>query len=173
MVLLQSAQLFAMLLYYIFYDLLCINKLIRLVQFHTWYMLNYYSLHTWRIMICLMCISKIIRLWHTPYYINGLRWKNFVVVEINYNLLENIHGCVVVLCGQTLLHRDVITFSPEKFCSYQSACENLKSVSTSNDLQYTIHASKTNLSFHIIIIGTYVDVFCIFHCDLRIPFNRL
>ena len=31
--------------------------------------------------------------------------KSFAVVEINCNLLENIHGCMVILYGQTLLHR--------------------------------------------------------------------
>ena len=39
------------------------------------------------------------------YIANRLRWKSFTVVEINCNSLENIHGCMVILYGQTLLHR--------------------------------------------------------------------
>ena len=40
-----------------------------------------------------------------------------MVVETNSNSLENICGCMVVLCGQILLHRarGVIAISLEKF----------------------------------------------------------
>ena len=32
------------------------------------------------------------------YIVNHSRWKRFVVVEMTCNLLENIDGCMVVLC---------------------------------------------------------------------------
>ena len=35
--------------------------------------------------------------------------EKFSVVELNCNLLENNHGCMVVLCGQTVLPRGIIT----------------------------------------------------------------
>ena len=39
-----------------------------------------------------------------------------MVEEMNYNLLENIHDCMVVLCGQTLLYRGIfIANSLENF----------------------------------------------------------
>ena len=41
--------------------------------------------------------------------------KGGVVVEVNCNSLENICGCMVVLCGQTLLHNCIIAISLEKF----------------------------------------------------------
>ena len=37
---------------------------------------------------------------------------------MNFNLLENIHGCIVVLCGQNLLHKGIIAISLEDFHSY-------------------------------------------------------
>ena len=40
--------------------------------------------------------------------------KNFAVVELKCNSLENIHGCMVILCGQTLLHGGIIAISMEK-----------------------------------------------------------
>ena len=58
------------------------------------------------------CISKI------PYTANFLRWKNFVDEEMSCNLLENIHGCMVVLCDQTLLHKGIIANSLERFHVY-------------------------------------------------------
>ena len=39
---------------------------------------------------------------------NRWRWKSFAGVEMNCNLLENIHCCMVILCGQILLHKDII-----------------------------------------------------------------
>ena len=33
-----------------------------------------------------------------PYIVSCLRWKSLAIVELNCNLLENIHGCMVVLC---------------------------------------------------------------------------
>ena len=42
---------------------------------------------------------------HIPYIANRSRWKSFVVVEINCNSLENIHGCMMIWYSQTLLHR--------------------------------------------------------------------
>ena len=30
---------------------------------------------------------------------------------MNCNLLENIHSCMVALCGQTLLHRGIMAVS--------------------------------------------------------------
>ena len=38
-----------------------------------------------------------------------------VVIEVNCNSLENICGCMVVLCGQILLHKGIIAISLEKF----------------------------------------------------------
>ena len=38
-----------------------------------------------------------------------------MAVEMKCNLLENIHSCMAVLCGQTLLHRGIITISLENF----------------------------------------------------------
>ena len=49
------------------------------------------------------------------YIANCSRWKSFAVEEINCNSLENICGCMVVLCGQSLLHRHIITDSLENF----------------------------------------------------------
>ena len=39
-----------------------------------------------------------------------------MVEEMNCDSLENIHSCMVVLCGQSLLHRSIIAISLEKFC---------------------------------------------------------
>ena len=43
-----------------------------------------------------------------------------MVVEIDYNLLENNHDCMVALHGQTLLHRSIIDISLKKFHGYSS-----------------------------------------------------
>ena len=48
-------------------------------------------------------------------YSNCSRWKSFAVEEMNCNSLENICGCMVVLFGQSLLCRDIITDSLESF----------------------------------------------------------
>ena len=45
---------------------------------------------------------------------------------MNYNGLENIRSCMVVLCDQTLLHKGIIVNWLEKFPAYQSICENCK-----------------------------------------------
>ena len=58
------------------------------------------------------------------YIANHLCWKSFAVVEMNCNLLKNICGCMVILCGQIQLHRGNITISLEKFRCYQSILEN-------------------------------------------------
>ena len=60
---------------------------------------------------------------HWSYVANRLRWKSFVVAEMNCNLLENIHSC---MCGQTLLHRGIITISLEKYCGYRLIRKNHK-----------------------------------------------
>ena len=43
-------------------------------------------------------------IWCVPYIANYSRWENFVVAELNCNSLKNIHGWMVVLYGQSLLH---------------------------------------------------------------------
>ena len=48
-----------------------------------------------------------------------VRGRKFcVLVEMNCNLLESICGYMVILCGQTLLHRSIIAISLEKFHGY-------------------------------------------------------
>ena len=42
------------------------------------------------------------------------------------NLLESIHSCMVVLCSRISLHSTIIAISLEKFCGYQSICENFE-----------------------------------------------
>ena len=49
-----------------------------------------------------------------------------MAVELNCNSSENIHGRMVVLCDQTLLHRDLIAISLEKFCGYLMIYRNCK-----------------------------------------------
>ena len=39
-------------------------------------------------------------------------------------MLENIYGYMVVLCGQTLLHKGIIANSLEKFHAYQLIHKN-------------------------------------------------
>ena len=70
---------------------------------------------------------------------NRLRWKGFAIVEMECNSLEKIHSCMVVLCGQTLLHRGIIAISLEEF-NLVVTDRSTKTVnfSTSNDLQYTV-----------------------------------
>ena len=41
-------------------------------------------------------------------YCKSFKVENFCGVEMNCNSLDNIHGYMVVLCGQILLHRDII-----------------------------------------------------------------
>ena len=50
-------------------------------------------------------------------------WKNFTVEEMNYNLLENIHGCMIVLCT---LRKGIIANLLEKFRICQLICRNRK-----------------------------------------------
>ena len=54
-----------------------------------------------------------------PYIAICSRWKSFTVEEMNFNSLENIHSCMIVLCSQTLLHKGIIANSLETFCVYQ------------------------------------------------------
>ena len=71
-------------------------------------------------------VSDTRRTSHLLYIVNRSRWKSFVAVEMKCNLLENIHSCMAVLCGQTLLHRGIITISLEKFCGFVVFHENHK-----------------------------------------------
>ena len=75
---------------------------------------------------CLVGITRIISnlFCQLPYIANCSRWKSFAVVELNCNLLENIRGCTIVLCGQILLHRGTIAITPEKFGGYRSIHDN-------------------------------------------------
>ena len=59
-------------------------------------------------------------------YIAGYLGWSSAVVEMNCNLLENICSCMAVLCGQTLLHRSIITVSLKKFHGYRSIYETTK-----------------------------------------------
>ena len=56
--------------------------------------------------------------------------ENFCGVEMNCNLLENIHSCMLVLCGQSLLYRCIIaiyfTGKFSQLAMYQSICEDPK-----------------------------------------------
>ena len=54
----------------------------------------------------------------TTVYCKLLEVEKFYGCRMNCNLLENIHGCMVVLCGQTLLHSGIIAISLETFCGY-------------------------------------------------------
>ena len=64
----------------------------------------------------------------------ALSWKSFTVANLKCNLLEKIHGWMVLLYGQSLLHR---LFHWNSFTvTNQSA--KLQNFSTSNDLQYTV-----------------------------------
>lgn len=54
------------------------------------------------------------------------KMEKFCSEEMNCNLLEKILSCMVVLCGQTLLHKGIITNWFEKFPAYQLICENCK-----------------------------------------------
>ena len=54
----------------------------------------------------------------TPYIEYCSTWKSIVVVELKFYLLENIRGCMEILCGQTLLHRGIITILLKFFCGY-------------------------------------------------------
>ena len=57
---------------------------------------------------------------------NHLRWKSFVVVEINCIPLENIPGCMVFLCGETLLYSGITAIPLEEYRGYQPIHEDLK-----------------------------------------------
>ena len=50
---------------------------------------------------------------YISYIANCSRWKWFAVVNLNYNSLKNICSCMIVLYGQTLLHRNFIAISLE------------------------------------------------------------
>ena len=63
----------------------------------------------------------------TPHIEYCLTWKN-------YYSLKNIHSYMEILCGQTLLHRGIITISLENFCSY---------------IHYTNQSAETTKLFHL------------------------
>ena len=69
---------------------------------------------------------------------NCSRWKSFVIIEMVYNLLENTCGCMVVLCGQTLLHREIIAVSLEQFCGYRLIHEKHEA---SHPKQFTVYGN--------------------------------
>ena len=48
----------------------------------------------------IVIISVIVIITLMIYIANHLRWKSFTVAELNYNLLENIHGWMAVLHGK-------------------------------------------------------------------------
>ena len=52
-----------------------------------------------------------------PYIANRSRWKSLVVAKLNCNSVENTHGWMVVLYGQSLFAQAILL---EKFHSYQS-----------------------------------------------------
>ena len=60
-----------------------------------------------------------------PYnIIPAFKVESFIVEKMDCNLLENIHGWMVVLCGQTLLYKGIIANSLENFCIYWLIREN-------------------------------------------------
>ena len=80
--------------------------------------------------ICLsVCVTTnlvVYALINTKLYCKSFDVKSFVVVEMECNSLEKIHGCMVVLCGQILLQRGIIANSLENFCGYRSIHKNCK-----------------------------------------------
>ena len=80
---------------------------------------------------------------YIPYIVNHLRWKSFVVEEMDCNSLENIGGSIIVFYDQTLLHKGIIANSLESF-SFTDPTPSI-----SNDLQYTVYTYRI-LSFGIL-----------------------
>ena len=60
--------------------------------------------------------SFVVKLQECLYHVLQIIWvkKNFAVVELKCNSLENIHGRMVILCGHTILHGGIIAISMEK-----------------------------------------------------------
>ena len=58
--------------------------------------------------------------------LNHSRWKSFAVVEMNCNSLENVHGCMVILCGQTLLHSGIIAIYRKSFAVTNQSAKTVK-----------------------------------------------
>ena len=74
---------------------------------------------------------------HILYTANYSRWKNFVVVELNWNSLESTHSCMVVVC---CLAKPYYTGDYHYFTGKVSGLLinpwKPQNFSTSNDLQY-------------------------------------
>ena len=79
-----------------------------------------------------------------PYIVSRLRWKSFVVEEMDCNSLKNICGSIIVfLWSKSTTQGYCIANSLEKFFVYWS------NPSTLNDLQYTVYTYRI-LSFGIL-----------------------
>ena len=76
----------------------------------------------------------------TTYIANHSKWKNFAVVELNCNLLENIHGCTAVLYGQAQEHYHYFTGSVLR-------SPTKTNFSASNDLQYMVYTECSNRDY--------------------------
>ena len=50
-----------------------------------------------------------------PYYCKFYEMERFAVVGMKFYPLYNICGCIIVLCGQTVLYWGIIAISLEKF----------------------------------------------------------
>ena len=51
----------------------------------------------------------------TSIYFKSFEVESSVAIEMNCNLLENIHSYIVILCGQTVLHRTLLLFHWKSF----------------------------------------------------------
>ena len=69
-----------------------------------------------------------------PYIAYRLRWKSFAVEEMNCNSLENICGCMVVLC---IAQGHYCYFSGKVSCLSIDP-RKPQNLSTLNDLQYKL-----------------------------------
>ena len=58
--------------------------------------------------------------WSYTVYYKLFKVNMFCGFILYYNSLENICGCMVVLCGQTLLHNGIIVISLERYHGYRS-----------------------------------------------------
>ena len=75
-----------------------------------------------------------------PYIAICSRWKSFMVKEMNFNLLEDIHSCMIVLCTQTLLHKGIITNSLETLCIQQWSYKATKLIHLKQFAIYSTYA---------------------------------
>ena len=73
-------------------------------------------LRTYTMLLCVTIIVYII----LPYIANRLRYKSFAVAELNFSLLENIHGWMVVLHGKAYC----TGYLTGKVLRHRSICEN-------------------------------------------------